>query len=428
MKRLAIVLFLGIFVFSFASAPVWGGQVDILIKKLVEKGILTQSEAEELLQETQKESAKEKAEIKQTVQEVAKKEVESKKVELPKGLKGVSVGGTYFLEYYSKDFESGAAEEDLDSFKVERAYLTLKKDFAPWFSSRVTADITYDSSSTGDDWKFRLKYAYGKFDLKQLWGSDLRLESEVGLIHTFSDDYDSALWPYRPQSKHFLDNHSIMSSADYGVNLHLSLGRMDEDFQKKISDKYAAKWGGIWLGAYNGSGYNHQETNDNKVAEAGVYVRPFNTIDLLKGLRLGFHALRGESDTLLAGGGPNQYPDWEINQFLASYQHEYFTIMGQYYTGKAQNRSSDESDRDGYNIAAFARMPFNKKLRLFARYDLFDKNDDMDNYDEKTTIFGASYDLLKGVMPWVALEDKEFESGLNKSDYKLYQLGLAINF
>jgi hypothetical protein len=157
MKRLAIVLFLGIFVFSFASAPVWGGQVDILIKKLVEKGILTQSEAEELLQETQKESAKEKAEIKQTVQEVAKKEVESKKVELPKGLKGVSVGGTYFLEYYSKDFESGAAEEDLDSFKVERAYLTLKKDFAPWFSSRVTADITYDSSSTGDDWKFRLK-------------------------------------------------------------------------------------------------------------------------------------------------------------------------------------------------------------------------------------------------------------------------------
>jgi len=73
-------------------------------------------------------------------------------------------------------------------------------------------------------------------------------------------------------------------------------------------------------------------------------------------------------------------------------------------------------------------MPFNKKLRLFARYDLFDKNDDRDNYDEKTTIFGASYDLLKGVMPWIALEDKEFESGLNKSDYKLYQLGLAIKF
>jgi hypothetical protein len=426
MKRLAIVLFLGIFVFSFASAAVWGGQVDILIKKLVEKGILTQSEAKELLKETQKESAKEKAEIKQTAQEAAKKEVESKKVELPKGLKGVSVGGTYFLEYYSKNFEDGATEEDFDSFKVERAYITLKKKFAPWFSSRVTADITYDSG--GDDWKFRLKYAYGKFDFQQLWGSDLRLESEVGLVHTFSDDYDAALWPYRFQGKHFFDRHSIMSSADYGLNLHLSLGNMDKEFQKKISSKYAAKWGGIWLGAYNGSGYNHQETNDNKVAEAGIYVRPFNAIGLLKGLRLGFHALRGESDTLLTGGGPNQYPDWEINQFLASYQHEYLTIMGQHYTGKGEDRSSDENDRDGYSVRAFARMPFHKKLRLFARYDIFDKNDDRDNYDEKTTILGTSYDLLKGVTPWVALEDKEFESGLNKSDYKLYQLGLAINF
>ena len=221
-------------------------------------------------------------------------------------------------------------------------------------------------------------------------------------------------------------NSNLCQSDRHGLNLHLSLGSMDKEFQKKISSKYAAKWGGIWLGAYNGSGYSHQETNDNQVAEAGIYVRPFNTIDLLKGLRLGFHVLKGESDTLLTGG--NQYPDWEINQSLASYQHEYFTIMGQYYTGKGEDRSSDENDRDGYSVRAFARMPFHKKLRLFARYDLFDKNDDRDNYDEKTTILGTSYDLLKGVTPWVALEDKEFESGLNKSDYKLYQLGLAINF
>jgi len=407
-----------IFTIGVLDHSVLAGETDVLIDLLEKKGILTPEEAQE------------------AAAEVKKAEAEEKPVELPKGLKGISIEGTYFLEYYHKDFDDDSIE-DFGSFKVERAYLTIKKKFTPWFSSRFTADITYDSNrgAVGDDasevgWEFRLKYAYGKFDFKNLGGSSVNLSSEVGLVHTLSDDYDSNLWPYRCQGKHFLDRHSILSSADFGLNAAFSLGSMDEEFKKKFGKKYAAKWGGILLGVYNGSGYNKSEVNDNKVVEVGINIRPFNMIKLLEGFRIGAHYLDGESNALLAGGAPNQYGNWEITQFMASYQHEYFTILGQFYDGKGEDNATDEADREGYNIAGFVRMPFHKPLRIFARYDLYDDDASEANTDkdEKTTIFGVSYDLTKGVMPWIAMEQKDFEDDADGDDYDMIQVGLQIKF
>jgi hypothetical protein len=419
-KILLSFAIIGTFVIALGihGHAVWAGEADVLIDVLEKKGVLTPEEA------------------KDAAAEMKKAEAEATPAELPKGLKGISIGGTYFLEYYHKDFDDDTIE-DFGSFKVERAYLTIKKKFTPWFGSRLTADITYDSKrgDNGADasevgWEFRLKYAYGKFDFKDLGGSTVHLSGEVGLVHTFSDDYDSALWPYRCQGKHYLDRHSIMSSADFGLNAKFELGSMDKDFKKRVSKKYAAKWGGIWLGAYNGSGYNKSEVNDNKVVEAGIYIRPLNMIKFLEGFRIGVQYLDGESNKLLSGGSPNQYANWEITQFMASYQHEYFTIMGQIYDGKGEDTATDESDREGYNIAGFVRMPFHKPLRIFARYDIYDDDASAANTDkdEKTTIYGISYDLTKGVMPWVAIEKKDFEDPADGDDYDMIQVGLQIKF
>lgn len=441
MKKVATIFALGILLITFTVPAALGGEVDILIKKLVEKGMLTNSDAEALRNEIKKEAQKEEAEVeavaKETAAEVEKKEVESKEFKLPKGLEGVSIGGTYFLEYFSQDFddEPGGPKSDFDSFRVQRAYITIKKRFAPWFSSRVTTDITYDQSrdESGSEaseigWEVRLKYAYGIFDFDDLGGQPLKLQSEFGLVHTFSDMYDAALWPYRPQGKHYLDRHSIMASADFGLNAYLTFGgSMDKEFQKKVSNKFAAKWGGLWAGVYNGSGYTKAEDNDKKAWEIAGYIRPFNMIDALKGFRIGAHMLRGESNEFLKGTA--DYGDWDINQVMASYQHEYFTIMGQYYEGKGEDTEDDENDRDGYNIAAFIRMPFDKKLRAFGRYIVYDHDKDASNLKEKTSIFGLSYDLAKTVMPWVAIEDKDWEDGHTKeNDYTMYQVGLLVSF
>jgi hypothetical protein len=412
MRRITFLVSLaGIFVMTLGSSLSWAGEADVLMKKLVEKGVLTDSEAQSLSKEMQKEGKRQESQI-----------------ELPKGLRGIKLGGTYFLEYYEQDYEDNAiGDKNIDSFRVQRAYITLKKKFAPWFSSRVTSDITYDSAGS-DGWELRLKYAYGKFDFKKFLGTSARLESEFGLVHTASDNYDASLWPYRAQGKHFLDRHSIMAAADYGLNVHISFREMDEDWKKRVSNKMAARYG-IWLGVYNGAGYTTQEQNDDKAVEALIYVRPFDKTDFLKGFRFGYHILRGESDNLFAGG-PTEYPDWEVNQLMASYQREYYTIMFQYYTGQAEDRSSDRNDRDGYNIAGFLRAPFHRQLRAFARYDVYDDNSNRGNYDEETMIYGVSYDLVKGVMAWAAVERKDYESGLESShtDYKMCQLGLAISF
>lgn len=47
MKRLAVLSFLalGVFLIQFTIQPVLAGEVDVLIEKLVEKGILSEPEA-----------------------------------------------------------------------------------------------------------------------------------------------------------------------------------------------------------------------------------------------------------------------------------------------------------------------------------------------------------------------------------------------
>jgi hypothetical protein len=101
MKKLTIITFLGmllvVFSISFSTQPGWAGETDVLIEKLVEKGILTQSEANELLRETKREAAKEKAEI----EEVAKKA--AKKIKLPKWVEKLKLKGDLRLRYEYND-------------------------------------------------------------------------------------------------------------------------------------------------------------------------------------------------------------------------------------------------------------------------------------------------------------------------------------
>lgn len=105
---------IGAFVIAFGihGHAVWAGKADVLIDVLEKKGVLTPEEA------------------KDAAAEVKKAEAETTPAELPKGLKGISIGGTYFLEYYHKDFDDDSIE-DFGSFTVQRAYVTVKKKFVP---------------------------------------------------------------------------------------------------------------------------------------------------------------------------------------------------------------------------------------------------------------------------------------------------------
>ena len=59
MKKITlIVCLMGALLFHFGMIPSHASEVDVLINKLVEKGILSQQEAAQLLKEMQKEGAR----------------------------------------------------------------------------------------------------------------------------------------------------------------------------------------------------------------------------------------------------------------------------------------------------------------------------------------------------------------------------------
>ena len=132
----------------------------------------------------------------------------------------------------------------------------------------------------------------------------------MGLAHTPSDQYDSFIWPYRVQGKHFLDEISIQPTADFGINIRGTLGgKMDDHFTKYAGGTYPGKWAGYQIGVYNGAGYTNSETNTDKPIGGLVYFRPAPGVDMIQGLVLSYFGMYGKSNnTFTAPGKPTIIP------------------------------------------------------------------------------------------------------------------------
>ncbi len=421
MMRRKICLWLMIFGFlGFLGSrhQVQAGEVDALhlINLLKQKGVLTQEEADGLMKEARKQAQAEKAELKEEI----KKEGE-KGSYLPKALKDFGFSTTMFAEYNLKDTEGGKTQ---NQFLLNRLYLTFKKKVTPWLGFNATTDIftSKDANDVGNGLEVRMKYAMAQL---YLGGTT----TELGLIHNASDMYDSDIWPYRVQGKHFLDRHGIQASADYGVGI---LGPFGPTVDKKNyygSNNYDGKWGGYQVGVYNGPGYdNPGDNNNNKVISGLVYFRPLPNIDQMKGLQLAYVGSYGQSDkNFTANGKTNDFPDWQINIGQLSYQHKWFTLMGQYYWGKGTKNSTEDNDRSGWVAAGFVRIPGAEKMRLFGKVDYYDPNKDVSNDGVTTYIAGISYDLTKEFMPYMAWERTDNENP-KTGDSNMYQIGFQYKF
>jgi hypothetical protein len=87
--------------------------MEILLKKLQEKGILTASEADEIAKETRKAVAEEKAEMKEAAEKAAAQKMESKEaggkgMELPDWVKNTKFKGDLRLRYEARDRDDDA--------------------------------------------------------------------------------------------------------------------------------------------------------------------------------------------------------------------------------------------------------------------------------------------------------------------------------
>lgn len=407
-------------------ASVRAGESDALINILKKKGILTQDEADKILEEMRATTQKEKAEVKKEVKTEVKddfKKAASAGEFLPAALKGLKLGSTIFMEWNTKSYKD--PQGGSNQFNLNRAYLTLSKEINDWMGLSVTTDL-FTSKDTTDDagngLELRVKFAY-------LYLNFYGTTTQIGMIGTPSESYDASIWPFRVQGKNLINDAGVQDSADVGIaNQGVFGGYMDDEYLKFAQKPFAGKWGGYMIGVYNGPGYTVTESNNNKVISGVVYFRPFPTVSILKGLQLAYAGTYGKSNEKFTSGDTTEYPDWRVNLGQISLQHEYFTVMAQYYWGKGTATSKEDKDRKGYIVEAFARIPGLEKLRVFGRYYYYDPDRDTDNDAWKKYVAGLAYDATKEFMPFIAWERLDNELTNASKDYNQFQAGFQLKF
>ncbi|MBW1670366.1 MAG: hypothetical protein JRI67_07330 [Deltaproteobacteria bacterium] len=391
MKKISLIVFIiTSLLITFGITQSWAGEVDILVNKLVEKGLLSQSEAQQLLDEMQKEAVVLEEQRKQEVV----KEIKDQELAVPRALKGLNIGMLAYVDYSNGiKPEPGDKDSSFNHFRITRGYLTVKKEIFPWMHTRITIDTHQDSDG---DYKERLKYLYAEFrppDLGPLTG----IKSEVGLGHIPWLDFEEHINPYRCQGTMAIERAGTFNSADTGISLRGDFaGKLEDAKEKTGNHHYDGHYGSWHLGVYNGSGYHASEKNNNKVVEGRLTLRPLP--DLLPGLQLSYFGIYGEGNAKASNG---DYPDYEVNMGMLSYEHPWGILTAQYFQTEGNAKSKwvdadgDALDTEGYSFFGNLRLPvLDRKFSLFARYDHFDQDDDNKIGND------ADYDMYVGGFAW----------------------------
>jgi hypothetical protein len=421
-KLVCILTAIGAFLIWGNGACLWAGDADI-INLLRQKNVITQEEADKALEELQTKKQDEKKEIKKELSAEIKDDIKQDATKgdlLPQALKGFRFSTTIFADWADKNATGSKAT---NQFELNRGYMTLIKDINDWLGVNVTADVftSVDKNDVGNGLEMRMKNAYVYINL-------FDTSTQLGLIPTPSDTYDSAIWPYRVQGKNFLDDNSIQASADLGVSIQGPIGGyMDENYLQYASKQFAGKWGGYFLELSNGGGYAYPtDNNNNKVVSGLIYVRPLPTIPFVQGLQLAYTETYGESNANFAAGDKKAFPNWRVYMAQASFQQPMFTIMYQYYWGEGAYDSTDENNHQGYLLEGFVRVPMVEKLRVFGKCSHYDPNMSKGGDEFTTYTGGLSYDLTKEFMPFVAYQHRQYQSSQGGNNYDMYQIGFQF--
>ncbi len=302
-------------------------------------------------------------------------------------LESSSVSTQIFLGY--RYFMEG--NDNFNEFTVKRGYINFQKSLNKYLSGRITPDLTLDKEGDGKgDLEMRLKYCYMELkDDKSYWifSSPKFL---IGQVFSPWLDFEEKVNIYRVAGTHFLDKDTLMSSADFGlVSTMLLGGKIDEDYQKRVSNSYPGKYGSIALGVFNGGGYNALENNNNKTFQWRLTLRPLP--NNLPGLQLSYTGVLGKGNTEL-------YPDWNLHSSILTYESYYFTLSGQYvnsignYKGNYADNNGKSYETNGYSAFCDIKL-FKKKISLFGRFDYRETDKQSSIVKSRQEAIGVAYHI-----------------------------------
>jgi hypothetical protein len=286
----------------------------------------------------------------------------------PDDTPSIRVGFTLYPAYlYQTDpkvTDAAGNSVSKSSFDVLRSYINITGNLHHLVSYRITPDITRESglltltapnAVSSDSLVFRIKYAYGQFNLDD-WmtrGSWVRF----GIQQTPWVDFEEGIYRYRFQGTVFAERIPLpttMTSSDAGVSFHYN---------------FPSNYGDTHFGIYNGENYQKVETNNEKGFEFRGTFRPFaRASPVLRGLRV--H---------LVYYNDNYVKDGERERIMGNvtYEHPYLNIGFDYLSASDQALPTGAKiESNGYSVWATPKKPFSNgsSIEALLRYDHFDPN------------------------------------------------------
>ncbi len=179
------------------------------------------------------------------------------------------------------------------------------------------------------------------------------------------------------------------------------------------------------MGIFNGSGYHRLESNNNKTLDWRLTVRPLP--NFLPGLLASYHGVFGK-------GNSDRNNRHQLNGYNLVYEHQWFVLSAQYYTGIGNPTDSfineeDESpiSHEGYSFFAEFREP-KTKLGVWARYDNQYKNfkNNSLSHTEERIILSAVWHFYKNNK--LILSRNYFLSGVPDEHNTIWEATLDIRF
>jgi len=335
-----------------------------ILKKLVEKGILSAEEAaqiDEQMAKEEAEKAKYEAEIDKRAMEAEEKikKLDKKFANVPTiagAFKKIQFEGLDYIGYtYTSTKKKYSGKNDSGDFELRRAYFTSKAYLNDKDYVRFTLDVAKGASD--QDYKMKIKYAYLYKDISDMIPFT---GFEVGVVHTPWIDFEEhSGWWYRSIDKTFYesgDGAGMLPSADLGLNFKTKTPYITAEYGVFNGEGYDK----INTGSSNSSGFHNSlegRLTYHIFGNGDKKVKPEK--DTYANISLHLMSNFGYDDKYTSHDNLNAY------HIHAVYNNPMFLIAAQYL--KTDYNNKDAKMGDGYSVNAEVR-PI-QDWSVFARYD-----------------------------------------------------------
>jgi hypothetical protein len=296
------------------------------------------------------------------------------------------IDGLVFADYYYNVDNQDQSKKDENAFQYRRIYFTFENYIFEDIKVRFRLESEHSGTSKINPF---VKHAY--LECNNLIANH---KLYLGIAETNAFKNSEEYWGYRSIEKTIMDLNKISSSADMGIALK-------GDLTPTVHH---------WLTIMNGTGYGSAEVDKYKKIGYALWVTPMTGL-IIEGY-VDYEKQDPDNTLLSSAKDFSGSSGYNTLKAFAGYEAPQFTLGIETFMRTNSESgienvtvdtsgiiSSDKTDikRFGYSIFGSWITPI-PKVKLFARYDYYDKN----NNDDAYTKFDASTGALTG-----GLDDEE---------------------